>query len=483
MVGLGVVALFLVTGPEAVNASAQVGRTGQVTATTSLAAVPDVGAPAPLAMANGNIHLFTRTTTLYTEAHFGSLEHRLLTGAGWAPSLSLGGSLAGAPAAASSGPGNLAVFITSSTGDLLQKTSDSAGVWSPWVSLGGGPTGRAAASSPAAGQVDVFVGGADGALWTRSTAVGRSWLSLGGRLAPGSGPAAVSTLGTTTVIVRWADNSLWSRTRDSAGVWAGWKPLGGDTLSDPAVAASAPGRLEVYLRGTDNGLWHRTAGTATMAWQPLGGQLASGPGATAVPGGGPVSIFALGGGDRYYSGTQTAAGSWSGWTRLLPISKSSWNPAVRCWATLTTVAEIMGKARSTLGGATLAGGDFRPGIPVKNSLQPPCTVNGVGEFVEIDNVRVSKEFHGGGIFGGPPGDGDIVGNLADPTQPLSLVSQIHGEIAESFRTAGVAPPVVPNDTLVDIQGFVYWDPGHVTEEWHHFTGWEIHPLSAWRPAQ
>ncbi|HVH15539.1 MAG TPA: IPT/TIG domain-containing protein [Candidatus Angelobacter sp.] len=35
-------------------------------------------------------------------------------------------------------------------------------------------------------------------------------------------------------------------------------------------------------------------------------------------------------------------------------------------------------------------------------------------------------------------------------------------------------------TLVDVQGFVYWDPGHLNETWHGFSGWELHPLTAWR---
>jgi hypothetical protein len=35
-------------------------------------------------------------------------------------------------------------------------------------------------------------------------------------------------------------------------------------------------------------------------------------------------------------------------------------------------------------------------------------------------------------------------------------------------------------TRVDVQGFVYWDPDHVNAAFHFYSGWEIHPLSAWR---
>src|SRR5439155_4215374 len=40
-----------------------------------------------------------------------------------------------------------------------------------------------------------------------------------------------------------------------------------------------------------------------------------------------------------------------------------------------------------------------------------------------------------------------------------------------------------SSTLIDIQGFVYWDPVHVCCGYHSFSGWEIHPITAWRPHQ
>jgi len=46
--------------------------------------------------------------------------------------------------------------------------------------------------------------------------------------------------------------------------------------------------------------------------------------------------------------------------------------------------------------------------------------------------------------------------------------------------AGLVQPGSPS-TLFDFQGFVYWDPEHVTSQTHSFSGWELHPLTAWRP--
>lgn len=50
----------------------------------------------------------------------------------------------------------------------------------------------------------------------------------------------------------------------------------------------------------------------------------------------------------------------------------------------------------------------------------------------------------------------------------------------------------PLHTPIDIQGYIYWDIPHVSEGvplnsapsgyvlGHYETGWEIHPVSAWR---
>ena len=49
--------------------------------------------------------------------------------------------------------------------------------------------------------------------------------------------------------------------------------------------------------------------------------------------------------------------------------------------------------------------------------------------------------------------------------------------------AKVAPPFLPAvGTHIDIQGFVFWDPAHTDVASHSFSGWELHPVAAWRPA-
>ena len=85
---------------------------------------------------------------------------------------------------------------------------------------------------------------------------------------------------------------------------------------------------------------------------------------------------------------------------------------------------------------------------------------------------------------GSPPDGDRVFNVTDPMR-LDLpehMRTIHLEISGTWRDAGVAPSTVlpPVGSRVDVQGFLYWDSEHTDEAWHSFSGWELHPLAAWR---
>jgi hypothetical protein len=154
----------------------------------------------------------------------------------------------------------------------------------------------------------------------------------------------------------------------------------------------------------------------------------------------------------------------------------SWNKHVVCKATITTLRALLGSQRSSLGGATFAGGGFKPGIPDKRSTNPPCAVSGVPTLVELHRVQFSK-------CSKINNDGDWTCPLIDPSQvgklPADMYS-IHVELDGNFRAKGWAPAIPPGGKLVDVQGFVFWDPGHTTAAWHHHSGWEIHSFTAWR---
>jgi hypothetical protein len=152
----------------------------------------------------------------------------------------------------------------------------------------------------------------------------------------------------------------------------------------------------------------------------------------------------------------------------------SWNPHISCTATVTTLATLLGSQRSPAGGPSFDGGGFRPGIPDRRSTTPPCTAGGRPTFVEIHHVVV-------GSCSKINKDGDWTCEMTDPKRPKNDFNAIHLETGSALRAKGgwSAPP---GGTPVDVQGFVFWDPDHVSAAFHHHTGWELHSFTAWRRA-
>jgi Divergent InlB B-repeat domain len=163
-------------------------------------------------------------------------------------------------------------------------------------------------------------------------------------------------------------------------------------------------------------------------------------------------------------------------------SSASWNLHTPCRATLTTLPAILGSQQGGTRGAIEAGGAFQPhlaGAAQRHLLNPPCSIGGETTFVELHGLVAPIAFK-------PSDDGDWTGNLTDPNRAGIKdpnLKTIHAEIDGTWRSAGVAPAVPPAGVPIDVQGFVYWDPGHIADAWHSFSGWELHPLAAWRPAR
>jgi len=170
---------------------------------------------------------------------------------------------------------------------------------------------------------------------------------------------------------------------------------------------------------------------------------------------------------------------------VAPGSLPSWNPAVSCTALLTTIEGVIGNQANANGGATYGGGGFIPGIPNKRATSPPCSVNGNATFVEIHGVQMDSLTYSIEDCAPYPNGNfcDTTFNAQDPNCTSSDVylCTIHMEIDQAWKSAGIAPQNPPVTTqLLDIQGFVYWDPEHVGGSGHSYSGWEIHPVSAWR---
>jgi hypothetical protein len=213
---------------------------------------------------------------------------------------------------------------------------------------------------------------------------------------------------------------------------------------------------------------------------------------------------------------------------------SSWNPKVTCTPMVVTIEQILGNQTNSLGGATENGSIFNPGITssygpdntkrwlTPSSMTPPgwvppgppCTITNaqgqvVSAFVQIDGVERSYpgDFNWNQSFAPINGgtaytnglQSDTAFNVLTPgygpctsTNTTSCMHMIHVQIDRDWKGAGYCGPAtvcdnstllsetMPYQTLIDVQGFVFWNPNDLSDNAHGFTGWELHPLTAWR---
>ena len=158
----------------------------------------------------------------------------------------------------------------------------------------------------------------------------------------------------------------------------------------------------------------------------------------------------------------------------------SWSAHVHCKPLRTEIPEILGSQEGPEHGATEDGGRFQPhlrGLAQQHLLDPPCTVEGTPTFVEVDDVVITT-------MPNRSGDADDSLNLTQTRPDIAnpYMKTLHAEIDGTWIVAGVNPPLWPAalGTRLDVQGFVYWDISHVHDAWHQYSGWELHPVAAWR---
>jgi len=183
----------------------------------------------------------------------------------------------------------------------------------------------------------------------------------------------------------------------------------------------------------------------------------------------------------------------------------SWSPSVSCQAVVTSIEDVLGSQYNTATGGAIYGGAFLPGIPNRLSLHPPCSAGVPANmtFVEIRNVTMSgsvmtiencaKNFdttNGGGAYPNKWQSCDMTTNLFDPNGPKIpnvacsvCMGGIHVGIDRDWNASQMSPPMMGVPSVgqrLDVQGFLYWNPFWVNQGWHLFSGWEMHPLTAWR---
>jgi hypothetical protein len=235
---------------------------------------------------------------------------------------SLGGLATASPAAVSWGTASspnsnlrIDVFVRGTDGAVWQKYYNNT-VWSGWHSLGGqlaSGTGPAV-SSYSAGRLDVFAEGTNGALyhkwWNGKSWSG--WQNLGGKLT--ASPAAVSpfTVGAIDVFVRGTDGAVWQKNwNGTVSAWSPWTSLGGQLAPGTGPAVSQD--LNLFVQGTDGQLWHWNGGTT---WGTLGGAppetlSTASPGAVLLIDDNTIVCVGTTSGNVWYSGPTYNFNDWS----------------------------------------------------------------------------------------------------------------------------------------------------------------------------
>jgi thiol-disulfide isomerase/thioredoxin len=224
------------------------------------------------------------------------------SGSGWGAWGSLGGVLTSSPAAISRTAGKMDVFVRGTDGALWSKwTADGGTTWSAWYKIGGQLLNG---TSPAAYQwgnagIGVVATGMNRTLYHISYAGSgggswSSWQNLGGTLTSSPG-ATSSENGVIDVFVRGNDTAVWQR-EYSNSAWGPWVSLGGRLAANtgPAACSWGPGRVDVFAQGTDSALWHKWYSGGWQSWESLGGRLTSSPGAAAVLGWTRIDAFVRG---------------------------------------------------------------------------------------------------------------------------------------------------------------------------------------------
>ncbi|MEY9926304.1 hypothetical protein ABH926_000926 [Catenulispora sp. GP43] len=169
-------------------------------------------------------------------------------GLAWGGWKSLGGptgsTFTGTPSAVAS-LNRIDLFVRGTDNALYQRSLVN-NTWTGWTGLGGTLTGAPAAASAGPGQVDVFITqanqGADNVYekqWTTAAGWSGSWASLGSQNVTGGGLAAAESGSRVNVYAQGTDNHLWQWYYTRSG--GAWQQLDStltlDANSSPAAAA------------------------------------------------------------------------------------------------------------------------------------------------------------------------------------------------------------------------------------------------------
>jgi hypothetical protein len=151
---------------------------------------------------------------------------------------------------ASWGTDRLDIFVRGGDAAVWTKSWTSSG-WTAWTSIGGQIAGRPAAVSWGPDRIDVVAHGLnDDQVWHNARSLSCAgnhwcgWNPKGGTLPLGASPT-ITSWGSNRldILVRGADDFLWHRYFN--GSWGNWTILGGKLRASPAAVARSTTRIDV----------------------------------------------------------------------------------------------------------------------------------------------------------------------------------------------------------------------------------------------
>jgi hypothetical protein len=251
----------------------------------SLATTDAASQPAVVA-SGSNIYVFFRATN--NELHYFVDESGI-----WSTEQDLGGQVAGNPAAAVDGNGQVIVACLNSAGNVFEDSLPSGGSWSGWTTLAGVLSGNITLTS-LSGNLYLLGLNSSGLGWSIEWSAGStntwgSWTTLGGVFASGttlSGAAYGGTLHVQGVNPQGID----FESTGSGTTFSSWTSLDGILAGTPALAAPASGLFMFDVNGPGL-LWDQEDTTSWQGWNALSGVLEGAP--IAVAAGANAFVFGL----------------------------------------------------------------------------------------------------------------------------------------------------------------------------------------------
>jgi hypothetical protein len=170
---------------------------------------------------------------------------------------------------------------------LLKDVGWSISSGQAWTSLPGKtPSPPALAWNPGSSKLQIVVRAGDNSLWTAtfnsSGVFNNDWASIPGRSVSPPALAWNTTANKMQMVVRASDNSIWVSSFSSTGTFNNdWASIPGMAASPPGLAwNAAASKMQLVVRASDNSIWvssFNSAGTFSNNWASIPGRTVSPP--------------------------------------------------------------------------------------------------------------------------------------------------------------------------------------------------------------